>query len=706
MKRIRGIIILLAILAPVIAAQAKSSPQKTAPTKTAPAKVVLPERYRRWLEEEVVYIITKRERDVFLQLGTDRERDIFVEAFWKHRDPTPGTPQNEAEEEHRRRLDYANKFYGRSVPQPGWKTDRGRIYILLGPPKNIEQYSNVNGVYPTEIWFYLGDPDLGLPTAFNVIFFKKDGVGDYILYSPTEHGPRSLIASSMGGYRDVTAAASAMTNDQAAYKELMELEPNLARQTLSLIPGEASQPGYESMASTRLMATIATVPQKKVEADYADAILKYKDFIEVDYTANYIASDALVQVIRDATGASFVHYTIEPGRISAEEIGAKYEIRFQLNGRVSDAAGKTVYQFDKDFPLSLTADELEDVRAQSLSIQDAFPVVPGAYKFDVLLKNTLSKEFTGAGTTIVVPGASGPPGLGALLLAYSAERSNAGPRERVPFKVGDTQILCQTRKTFGTGETLVLFYQPYGLTEELRSSGTLRTTFFREDQEHASRTRPLAEVPREGVIEAQSLKDFPPGYYQVRVDLLDGAGKELAQAKENFEISLAASIPRPRVMSKVVAAAGRDEVLFTTGVQLLNRGDLEAARAKLAEAHGLAPQRVDFAVAYAQALFRLKDFAGVKDALQPWARGEETPAEVPALLGFACQALDEFEPAAKYYTAYLVRFGANVDILNFLGTCYLRLGNKDEALKAWTKSLEVSPDQPKIKDLIESLKKK
>ena len=138
------------------------------------------------------------------QLQTDRERDIFLEAFWKHRDPTPGTPKNEFEEEHRRRLDHANKFYGRSVPLPGWRTDRGRIYILLGPPQNIEQYSNVNGVYPTEIWFYLGDPALGLPTAFNVIFFRKEGVGDYILYSPTEHGPRSLIASSMGGYRDVT----------------------------------------------------------------------------------------------------------------------------------------------------------------------------------------------------------------------------------------------------------------------------------------------------------------------------------------------------------------------------------------------------------------------------------------------------------------------------------------------------------------------
>jgi hypothetical protein len=497
-----------------------------------------------------------------------------------------------------------------------------------------------------------------------------------------------------------------MTNDQAAYKELQELEPNLARQTLSLIPGEAVQPGNESLASNRLMATIAQAPQKKVQTDYADAILKYKDFVEVDYTANYIPSDVLVQVIRDASGASFVHYTIEPARISAEEIQGKYEIRFQLNGRISDASGRTVYQFDKDFPLSLTASELEDVRAQALSIQDSFPVVPGTYTFDLLLKNTLSKEFAGAGETLVVPGPSGPPGLGPLLLGYSAEPAESGPGERVPFKVGNTQILCQTRKTFSAKDPLVVFYQPYGITDALRASGTLRTTITRENEEVMSRTARLADMPPEGVIDAQSLKDFTPGYYQVRVTLLDGAGRELALAKENFEVSLAAAIPRPRVMSKVVPVGGRGEEIYTIGLQLLNRGDVEAARAKLEEARNLAPRRVDYAVAYAQALFRLKDYVRVKDALLPWAEAEDAPAEVPALLGFASQALGEFEPAAAYYTAYLVRFGTNVDILNFLGTCHLQLGNREEALKAWTKSLEVNPDQPKIKDLVESLRKK
>jgi len=663
--------------------------------------------YKKWIDEEVVYIITAKERDVYRQLMSDKERSIFIEAFWKQRDHTPGTPRNEFRDEHYQRLQYANQMFGRGTSLPGWRTDRGRVYIILGPPKNIESYENVQNVYPTQIWFYLGDPAVGLPTGFNVIFFKRDGTGDFILYSPTNDGPRSLIADAMGGYRDTTRISGSLSDDQAAYKALQKLEPNLARQTLSLIPSEAVRPGYESLASIRLMATIFASTQKKVEVDYADAILKYKDFVEVEYTANYISSEVLVQVIRDETGMSLVHYTIEPAKISAEEAGGKYDIRFRLTGRVSDAEGRTVYQFDKDFPFSLTADELEEVRSKSISIQDVFPLVPGTYTFDILLKNVLSKEFAGAGKTVVVPGHGGAVRMSSLLLAYGAEKRLSPPGERVPFKAGDDQLLCQTRKAFSAKDSLVLFFQLYGLTEDLRTSGTLRTTFYREDKEFLSRMgRVAADKAETSVVDAQPLADFPPGYYQVRVALLDGQGREAAGVKENFEVSLASAIPRPLVISKVVPSVKRQDDLYTTGVQNMNTGDLEAATARLAEAHALDPGRREYAVAYAQTLFRLNDFRRVKEILAPFAGEPEPAAEVLALLGQACHALGEFQEAVTHYAAYLSRFGANIDILNYLGTCYFQLGNREEAVRAWTKSLELSPNQDKIRALLESLKKK
>ena len=114
----------------------------------------LPPLYKKWLEEEVVYIITPKEKKVFLQLTSDRERDLFIQAFWKKRDPNSLTEINEFKDEHYKRIEYANHNFGHISALPGWKTDRGRIYIILGPPKNIEQYDSVNNVNPVEIWFY------------------------------------------------------------------------------------------------------------------------------------------------------------------------------------------------------------------------------------------------------------------------------------------------------------------------------------------------------------------------------------------------------------------------------------------------------------------------------------------------------------------------------------------------------------------------
>ena len=126
----------------------------------------LPPRYKQWLEEEVVYIIIPIEREVFLKLETDRERDLFIEAFWKHRDPTPGTPDNEFRNEHFRRINHVNRFYGRTTPKPGWKTDRGRIYIILGEPNDIQRFEGKTMTYPAEVWFYQGKTKLGLPPGF------------------------------------------------------------------------------------------------------------------------------------------------------------------------------------------------------------------------------------------------------------------------------------------------------------------------------------------------------------------------------------------------------------------------------------------------------------------------------------------------------------------------------------------------------------
>src|SRR5579871_6458163 len=107
-------------------------------------KVELSKVYRKWLDEDVIYIITDEERAAFKQLSNDEERDNFIEAFWQRRDPTPDTEENEYKEEHYQRIAYANEHFAAGVP--GWKTDRGRTYIVFGKPDEIESHPS-GGTY-------------------------------------------------------------------------------------------------------------------------------------------------------------------------------------------------------------------------------------------------------------------------------------------------------------------------------------------------------------------------------------------------------------------------------------------------------------------------------------------------------------------------------------------------------------------------------
>jgi GWxTD domain-containing protein len=156
------------------------------------AQTALPQAYRQWLEEDVTYLVTPVERDVFLKLTTDRERDLFMAAFWNHRVGKPGFDGTSFRAEHYKRFAHVNRVFGRDSPVPGWKTDRGRIYIVLGPPTEQRSYDARQGLRPVEVWFYQGREALGLPKGFSLVFFQRDGFGDYQMYSPVKDGPSTM----------------------------------------------------------------------------------------------------------------------------------------------------------------------------------------------------------------------------------------------------------------------------------------------------------------------------------------------------------------------------------------------------------------------------------------------------------------------------------------------------------------------------------
>ena len=378
----------------------------------------LPPHFRKWLEEEAVYIITDKERDIFLQLETDRERKLFIEAFWKMRDPTPGTPENEFREEHYKRIAYANKFLGRETTRPGWRTDRGRIYIILGPPVSIDRLPERKGVQPSQIWYYLGNPDYGFPTAFNLVFYKRGGIGEFRLYSPVQDGPITLLRDTLVFERSGRTYHLNPTDYERIYEELLSLAPALAVNSLSLIPGEQVVPGHLSMASEILISNVYSYPQKKVDDQYAEKLLRYKDIVEVEYTANYIRSDVMVKIFQDPSGIFFIHYAIEPSALSIDTYEDKYYANFKIVGQVSALDGKTIFQYEKNLSLGFYEDQLQEIKNQSYSIQDMVPLIPGHYKFNVILKNTVSKEFTSFERDITIPEDTSSLQMTPLFLGY------------------------------------------------------------------------------------------------------------------------------------------------------------------------------------------------------------------------------------------------------------------------------------------------
>lgn len=656
----------------------------------------LPERYRSWLLEDVIYIITPVEKEVFLQLENDRERNLFMEAFWKQRDPDPITPENEFREEHYRRINYANKWYGRGTPTPGWKTDMGRIYIILGEPKSIEKYENLTEVYPSIVWFYQGMGKYGLPDSFNVVFFKMYGSGDYITYSPIRDGPQKLLVHYFGDPRDYLRA----------FEELKMIQPQLAQVSLSLITGESAHGPSPSLASDILLSNIDVKPQKMVKDQYAEKLLKYKDIIEVEYSANYIGNDHLVSIIQDQSGVCFVHYLIAPDKLSVTSYEDTFRTNLEISGHITDPNGKTIYQFNKTIPIQFGKDQLQKIKTLPFSFQDAFPLLEGQYKLNLLLKNKSSKEFTSVETELLIPSFRSPREMTSLILAPSAKNSPS-IRSIKPFRIEDIQVYPVAKNEYTKNDKLFVFFQVPAIGEELRKSGRIEFVFYKGDEEFLREPRDISSYPRKGqFLEEFSLADFPPSYYRLEVNILSSENEIVLSNQARFFVSYAEALPRPFIYAD--QAPSTDDALtdYVLGGQYFNKGNLEKAEYFLKKAYSKKPLNLTYAEGYSRILFIKEDFEQVKKILLPFLDNPEKNLHFLNLLGQACQRLSQFEEAIDYFKQYLSHYGTNLEVLNTIGFCYASLGDKEKALEAWEKSLEINPNQDQIKKLVTTLKDK
>lgn len=681
---------LLVLLATVLlgaaldAGQASDKPQLSAAHKA-------------WLDEEAVYIISPTERSVFLKLQTDRERELFIEAFWRQRDPTPGTPENEFKTEHFRRIAYANRVLGRDTSRPGWKTDRGRIYIILGEPRDIEKYEGRSSTYDTEVWFYQGKTDLGLPAAFYVVFFKRGGSGEFRLYSPTADGPHALMSGYIGDM-----------DPTAAYEKLRDIEPNLAEVSLSLEPGEAGTVyGKPSMTADLLLQRIATAPARSVASRYAQKFLAYKDLVEVEYTANYIDSASLIRVIKDPTGLFFVHYDVQPQRLSVNQRENTYYTTLRVNGRVSAPGGRLVYQFDKSVALNLSETQMDEASRVPFNYQDLFPLVGGDYTLSLLIKNEVSKEFTSVEQGLRIPEAGRSVQMTQPVLGYRAVRLAPEARRMKAFRVGPYQVLCQPDRTFSRQETLAVAFQVHNLPGDSTAAAEIKLEFLKEGQSVRTIVKKPSECPDlPDILEEIPLSDFAPAHYALKVAVGSG-GAEIVSAVEEFDVSFAEHLPRPWFFSRVLPDAGDPAYSGIVGLQLFNLGRLAEAQTLLESAFARLPGSEDAAAALARVHLARGAASDAVRILTPFIDPARTAKyETSVLAAQALRQARRCEEAVGVLERAVERFGINALLMNLMGECLAELGRVPDALAAFERSLALSPDQPSIRARIDELKKR
>jgi GWxTD domain-containing protein len=191
--------------------------------------------FQKWLNEDVAYIITLDERRVFLALRTDEERDQFIERFWARRDPTPDTAENEFKEEHYRRIAYANEHFASSVP--GWRTDRGRIYIVYGPPDEIDDHRGAS--LPRQAWLYRHIEGLGVGVV--VEFTDRGRTGDFrMTAAPASHGSSWQVMAGASDAAEFVAQSLHAKGFPVTTCPVRADRPSLTQVLVGPFPDEAS----------------------------------------------------------------------------------------------------------------------------------------------------------------------------------------------------------------------------------------------------------------------------------------------------------------------------------------------------------------------------------------------------------------------------------------------------------------------------------
>ncbi|MCS7023859.1 MAG: GWxTD domain-containing protein [Bryobacteraceae bacterium] len=495
--------------------------------------------YRKWLNEDVAYIITDEERAAFKRLNTDEEREQFIEQFWLRRDPTPDTQENEFKEEHYRRIAYANERFASGIP--GWKTDRGRIYIAFGPPDEIESHPS-GGTY--ERPFEEGG---GTTSTFP---FEKwryrwiEGIGSDVIIE--------FVDTTMTGeYR--------MTMDPSE-KDALMMVPN-AGLTLMEQMGLASKADrFSRTDGTRLGTGTQPLPQRM------------NQFERLQQFANLQKPPSIKFKDLEAAVTSTIRYNLLPLKVRADFMRLtnstiltnltvqleKKDLQFQqkdgvsravvnIYARITSMARRVVNVFEDVVTVETPTELLAQAMKGASVYQKSVPLAPGTYRLNLVVKDVTGGNMNNYEMALHVPRYDEEKlGSSSLVLADLIEKVPTRSIGTGQFVIGTSKVRPRVGETFRRDEKMGIYLQLYNFATDEKTrkpSGTIEYEVIKQgtNEKIFDFTEEIekidgASAQQVTIEKILPLQNMEPGQYLLRMKVQDKVGNQTLTPSATFTV--------------------------------------------------------------------------------------------------------------------------------------------------------------------------
>ena len=492
--------------------------------------------YKKWLEEEVPYIITAEERAAFKKLNTDDEREQFIENFWERRNPNPGSPENEFKEEYYRRIAYANEHYASGIP--GWKTDRGRIYIMYGPADEVDSHPSggsyerppeegggTTSTYPFEQWRYRYIDGIG--TNIILEFVDPTMTGEYHLtIDPGEKD--ALLHVPNAGLTDMEAMGMASKADRFTRTDGMTIGRSMGGEPESM----------EEFTRLDLYAKIFSPPE-----------VKFKDLKAV------VTSKISAQLLPFDVRTDFIRVTDETVLTPITVQVAYRDLQFQnkdgvmhgvmdIYGEFTSLGGRNVSTFEKGLVTDVPEHEFQRAMERKAVYQYAVPLRPGRYKLSLVMKDDLNGHMGSMEIGLVVPHFDEDKlSNSSLILADLIQPQPTSQVGTGPFVIGGTKVRPSVNQTFTRDQNLGIYMQVYNLGLDAKThkpSLDVEYQLLKDGKtllaqgEDAAK---LKDASQQFTLEKQMpLSVLQPGKYTVQIKVKDNIKNQTVSPSTTFEV--------------------------------------------------------------------------------------------------------------------------------------------------------------------------